>query len=93
MEKLILELNSKGWRLHNLYQGESKWEARIKLASSTVVYGSGEGHTPHEALQAALKDGLLRKEWRPRKPAIQDVSPRSSPQPTTTDNLMEGLDL
>lgn len=102
LETLLQHLTLQGWRLHNLYQGENKWEARIKLVSSSLVYGYGEGLTPSDALTAALEHGEARKNWRPYKPAIVDSPRRSANTPchiqdqrsvTTTDDLMGGLDL
>jgi hypothetical protein len=92
LESLLQNLSLRGWRVHNLYQGKNKWEARIKLDSSTIVYGSGEGPTPNAALTAALEHGEARKNWRPRAAAVS-ASPTRSQAPTTTDDLMGGLDL
>lgn len=92
LETLLQHLTLQGWRVHNLFQGENKWEARIKLVSSSLVYGYGEGPTAIDSLRSALSDGQIRKDWRPYKAAIpsRELTPRSV---TTTDDLMGGLDL
>jgi hypothetical protein len=94
LENLLEHLTLQGWRVHNLYQGTNKWEARIKLASSTAVYGNGEGPTPYAALSAALANGIVRRDWRPFKPQIPSASAPPTPRSTTsTDDLMKDLDL
>lgn len=93
LNDIITLLNQNGWRVHNLYQGESQWEARIKHAGRDLVYGNGEGPTPFDALSSALEAGELRLQWRPiRGPATVAAIPvrRSA---TTTDDLMSGLDI
>lgn len=97
LEEKIAEINQQSWTIHSLYQGEGKWEARIKLKDSGLAYANGEGPTPLVALENALAAGMERLLWRPSiKPA--DTSGRSNSPPSTkktssTDDLMKGLDL
>jgi hypothetical protein len=95
LDDIIDVLNKQGWRVHSLYQGESQWEARIKLASSGTVYGNGEGPTPFDALSSALASGEARLKWRPAPTAARTPPSGTGTRTrsTTTDDLLGGLDL
>ena len=91
LEQLIERLTSLGWKIHNLYQGQERWEARIKLQSTSTVYGYGYGSNAAEALQSAIVHGEERRNWRPRQRVYN--TDLGGITPITTDELLKGLDL
>lgn len=97
LQDLLDSLPHKGWRLHNLYQGEAKWECRLRavgtINSHFASYGYGEGFTVAEAVQAAMHNGTWKQEWRPHRTNLYKQAARETREAVTTDDLMGDLDL